>query len=365
LVRVRLALLLQLSVSFPGQCDELRGRVIVNFNRPLGNAIVKIQAPGETVVTNTDDIGDFSFQDVRPEHVVISVSQDGRLLYRAISSTKNAIAIDLIDPKLGELPADFSPIGLSAIRKDDILIVENNNRVLRFRNKQFELITMITGQATDISAGIIDNQETFWISIFHSADIHFISQYLANGRNARDFPTNLRGAFNALAVDDRSRVAYLLDGSRTLVSKLDLATGTITDIYQRYGAKGDQQLTHMTLDRKGRNLYVSDVGGGLYALDLDHRRLRSVAEGLGDIEALAVDSGLERLYCVAGSRILKLQLSGGRSKAIQFTAKGSVKNVKALAVDENGTLWVGDTGRRTLLSFSPDGALLATLASKR
>jgi sugar lactone lactonase YvrE len=83
----------------------------------------------------------------------------------------------------------------------------------------------------------------------------------------------------------------------------------------------------------------------------------------GDLDlpsAIAYDRGLDRLYVTtAGDGVLwKLECATSCAAPERFAGSPEVKQPRALAIDAEGTVWVGDLEAGVIAGLSPEGKLV-------
>lgn len=339
-------------------CAEVTGVITVNSTHPLANAIVKLEARGETIVTNSNEAGLFLFTNVKATTAVISVTQDGRLLYRAITTLNKKLVIDLSEGMEASLPKDFYTAAMAGLVAGGVLIAETSGRVSRFQDGLFHFLLRVTDDLTGIGAATINGSEFFVIvGGCPGVPLSRMTQFSASGKIVRisSLPTGL-GPSGPVCLDGSSKIAYVSSRSSLLITSVNLETGQskmVADIGTSFQPSG---IAAMSLDYKRNVLYLARTVGGIFALDVVKKKTTRIADDSVRADCLAVDPASGRLYYGEGHKISKFDVPNLSSPVEVFAEKGPLKSITAIAVDGTGAVWISDDGPIGLLSFTREGS---------
>jgi hypothetical protein len=260
-------------------CAEVTGLITVNSSHPLSNAIVKLQAPGETIVTNTNEAGSFLFTNVKATTAVISVTQGGRLLYRAITALNKKLVIDLSDGMEASLPKDFHPAAMAGLVRGGVLIAETSGQVSRFQDGSFQSILRVGDDLTGVGAATINGSESFVIFGGRPGlPLRRMTQFSANGKIVRvlPVPTGL-GPSGPLCLDGSSNIAYVSSLSSLSITSVNLETGHSEIVGELGPSLQPSGVAAMSLDYKRNVLYLAGAQGGIFAFDVVKKKSTRIA----------------------------------------------------------------------------------------
>ncbi len=157
----------------------------------------------------------------------------------------------------------------------------------------------------------------------------------------------------------------------------DLNRGEILKYTQDGEFLGSFITEDVTLDSPGairiidEKLYVTDVTTSkAYVFSLDGELLQTI-EGTYDgkelsiLQAITADDQYIYLSDTGNARVLKLTLDGDYVSTItNFSSEDSRINIRGLAVDQNGNLYVVDRQNNTVECFNQDGDRISTLSNE-
>ncbi len=149
------------------------------------------------------------------------------------------------------------------------------------------------------------------------------------------------------------------------ISRVDLSPAggqqfkQVADLYIQ-GGKG---VGASAMDAKNNRLLVVDgPGEKLYQLDLGkpHQRSIYLSRTLGRCRALALDAA-GNLYAATEGHLWRIQLNGASSKVEPFAVRLKFRSPAALAISQDGKVWVADEDGHAIYLVSPTGDLVGAL----
>jgi hypothetical protein len=92
-------LLVMLPVVQASHAADLSYKVMLNHDRPVADAYVKLQSPGgaKTIVAKTDEAGRFSVTGVKADKLLVTIEKNGSLVYRGITKVDSTPGEKVID----------------------------------------------------------------------------------------------------------------------------------------------------------------------------------------------------------------------------------------------------------------------------
>jgi len=292
---------------------------------------------------------------------LVSVLQDGNLIYRAYADPAVPLSIDLARAAPA-LPRDFQPVALAAMPDGSIVAAGNNRTLYRFRDGAYRGSVNTGALLEDVAPGGKRNPGLFGCDSSSAASlVRYDPDSLRKGPSW--FVGSPAGSCVGLASDAftgtlyiglraRSEIYHLLPGAKVPSPFANLAPSL-------------NRLDALAVDAVRKRLFIADPSSAtIYVMGLDRRGFRGFAQGLGTIKALAVDATRQRLYAASESRVWQFDLADASPAARDFIPPGKLGSATAICVDAAGTVWVGDSKLRTLQVFTPEGQLKATLGAK-
>ncbi len=344
------------------ECRDIKGRVTVDSTRPLANAIVRVQAKGESVITNTDGNGTFVLRDVNASSFVLSVMQGGRVLYRSILAADNVGTIDLSHSELDRLPKDFQPVAIWAPHQDDVFILEKTGRVLRWQEGRVEPITTVRQFATptDINGSVHGSEVSILILCKSERnDSAVIYEYSQQGRKLHEWVTGLKGCCDVAILDLTRGAVYLLAARMGAIYRLDIGNGRIDEIAHMKNSS----LTGMTFDETRQIFYTCDIEGRIYERALNGKQSTTFADVARPVGGVMFDQHTNRLYFVQNDRVRWFNLLVNGLKVPQELGS-KIGRVRAFEIDDRGNVWVLHSDARVIQCFSSTGVPLRTISSE-
>jgi pimeloyl-ACP methyl ester carboxylesterase len=175
--------------------------------------------------------------------------------------------------------------------------------------------------------------------------------------------------FSTAAIDVPEKHLYLISphegGGRLLVADLEAESPRPRDLLD---VPGLEPATAMFFEASKQRLFVAQgESGTLWELDLggDVPELRQVVKDLGWIAALGYGKTEQRLYVTdaRNQRIWALDCRDECKDPSVFLQSETLQNPFTLQVALDGTLWLGDLKKQTLMTVSPDGSVERTITS--
>lgn len=335
--------------------QDLRGIVTVGGSHPLRRALVKLQAPGVTVVTKTDEEGRFAVDRIGVPEILISILVDGQLLYRSIvpihkGETK---VIDLRQPD--RPPPDFTPIAVAALHENDIFVLEQNGWLARLSGGYFERLARVDGVPTGLASAIVNGAEVILATSVVDRAFNKLVRYSAAGSKLNDWTlTPGMGGSYGLAVDAVRNVAYFMYPDRWMICEHSLA-GNASSQLVSFSQSADRPES-LAIDQHGGRLFVGYGDGELFSISIERRRRSKTLASIGSIAALAFDGKRKWLYASSGHSIWRLDVDTPGKLPIRLVKDNAINEPTGLAVDNSGTLWVADRFNRAIFAYSPEGA---------
>jgi hypothetical protein len=375
-----------LSVSSLRAVTDFRGTVTVDSTHPVLNAIVKLQTPEGTFITDTDTNGDFVLHDVKGSRMVLSVSLEGKLLYRDIRNfDESRLDVNLAGSKAGKIPPNFRPNGLMILGNGDLLTFESDKgRLLRIHADEAQFLGRVSDRILAVSLGRYRGEETVLVAVGslpeagHVSPIGQIEELSAvNGKLIRRWQRVNLKCCSALAFDEKTDLVYLAPFGDPTVYKLDLDTRKfqavkqigypetvpITNLPITASMLNKESITSLILVKQNRTIYCLISDGSVQALDLDNLKATPLAMrgNSAASDAIAVDPIRKLLYTGKSNRVSKVSLAGPSPYTSEpFIQRGPLKEISQMVVDERGNIWVVDS-RSTIMCFSPTGTLLQSI----
>ena len=121
---------------------------------------------------------------------------------------------------------------------------------------------------------------------------------------------------------------------------------------------GSQYLGPLAYDADRHVLYATDQRiGAIFAINTDSKSVSRVTQITGQVSALAFDSVHRTLYAAeaVGRKVWALAVDKPNAKPLVFAGSGDFRQPSAIAIDTNGTLWMGDSESQTIYRLAPNG----------
>ena len=168
---------------------------------------------------------------------------------------------------------------------------------------------------------------------------------------------------------ESSAAAFDLAGSRLFIAAEHEPTVEVVDLLRKelkpeplLDLESSDPLRILAYDAERDRLFGSDGQANLLMVDLTATppAVTTLAEDLDLPAALAYDHGRHRLYVVtAGDGALwKLDCESSCGAPQLLAGPSEVVHPRAIAVDQDGTVWIGDLEVGILVAISPEGTLL-------
>jgi DNA-binding beta-propeller fold protein YncE len=122
---------------------------------------------------------------------------------------------------------------------------------------------------------------------------------------------------------------------------------------------GSQLLGPLAFDPESHLLYAGDERiGVIFAIDVNTKSVSRVGQIAGQPSALAFDSIHRTLYVVdsVGRKVWAFQVGGKAVKPQLFSSSPDFRQPTAIAVDANGTVWLGDPASQAIYQLGPKGS---------
>lgn len=164
------------------------------------------------------------------------------------------------------------------------------------------------------------------------------------------------GDYSGTAVDPRSSIAYVTNGSTNEVFRAGV--GSKGDSFF-YGFRSSDEIGPVALDPLSDTLWVGASSGEVQALDLKSRQIRSrIKCGTREARALAFDTVRKTLYVIDGDRERMWKATTQRldkKSCTEFVENEAFKEPSAVAVLPSGEVWIADNRARKLVRYDPAG----------
>ena len=218
--------------------------------------------------------------------------------------------------------------------------------------------------AVDLAAARVDGSDWIVVTIWSPAASETGSRLLRFSKNGQIVDQVFLGhaLFTGVAIDPASKAIWVANGETSEISKVSSLEAKLR---LRFFAEvsGASGLGPMALDLSRQELFVGDqVHGRIYAISTRTKRIRRLADNLGEPAALAVDSVRGRLYIADATRRRIHVISTDKQPLLSDFARSlRLREPRGLALTNDGKLWVADTENRQLLLISQEGSLLRTI----
>lgn len=208
--------------------------------------------------------------------------------------------------------AGSAPIAVSLRRPSEAIVLKSNGAVLSLDLERWSAPSMAFQvpadyQGTDIAAGIFKGAPTMCI-VVNRTDRKAGDSYLLQIIGGRQVWTLLRprGVYVGVAFDAERGLAYVSNSSTNQVLRIEVDKPAAPPSEVRRLLTATERIGAIALDADGQRLFTVDASGGLFAVNLQDRTVRTIdAPGLVDVRALAWDRSSRRLYAAdSGSETL-------------------------------------------------------------
>jgi hypothetical protein len=251
------------------------------------------------------------------------------------------------------------PVALSFSKAGDLFLLDASGRVMVIsRSDQSGTPRVIatfssSWQVSDLAVGGTDGQDHVFI-IVTQGNLSQIMQYSVDGR----FETSWFqiGPLSGVCTD-RSSV-YAASWSAGFVYRQPFSAPPKIAPKPFYRFLNMRSIGSLAWDPVGNVLFAADLQtGSVTALHLESMQPQSLADGLGQITALNYDSKGRKLYVVdgAGRTVWSVNTAVKHPKPATVLKSDQFRIPSAIAVAEDGTLWIGDPEAHALFQFSPNG----------
>jgi len=126
---------------------------------------------------------------------------------------------------------------------------------------------------------------------------------------------------------------------------------------------GAQTLGPLTVDEDRSILYVGDARtGAIFAVDLNSKTNRQVAQIGGQPTALAFDSPSRKLYIAdgAGRKVWVMPVDAKLTKPAVFSVGPDFRQPSAITISTGSIVWLGDQDAKAIFQISPKGSVVTT-----
>jgi hypothetical protein len=338
----RLAIVVSLALNATAG-QQLEGTVTANGTQPLIDALVKAEAKGgiQTVVTKTDSAGHFALSDLKTDAVLLSIERDGRLLFRAIVSSRTQSPLTINLPTPIRKTKSWLPVDLTSDVESGIFVLDRDNRVSKITvdsiGSHLESV-LVLPQGYDLSAitasqqsVLVTGNNNLGCTIFrYSLATKLLTSKLISGR----------GSCSGLAID--GEVVYVVFTDKKVVNYWK---SWDAGLYKTWSFVEMQAPGPLVLDRIGHQLLLADtLTGKLYSVSITDGRSKMLADKIGWANALAADS--KHIAIASGKKILFISRTDYRGEDppanLQSLTGG---HIVGLAIDGAGRLWFADYDR--------------------
>lgn len=366
-------------------CSGL-ARLVVKFIPPETPASIRVGSARPVVVTAT--AGDGTFQVSLPGvgEYYVTVSQGAQQLYgRVINvATNEPVLIGLIRKGTMRAPIPCAmPEAFKNVRCGGLALLESGMIILDGYNRQLlqagptgvrTIPTGLLNEPLDIASAQISGHKFVLVVNSGNTATSIARAYTANGSSWDWWRPSIPGVFSAIAADPNGQEIYLgiMTAMDFSIVKMDAQS-----VLQR---RGQPFLNVSSISNQGSNradswgpfaidhaknrLFVANSKGAIYTVDLGHPRndwaRLPLTHNLGSPNALTYDRVVRTLYIGAGRHLWAVRLDTTKPTEAEFLPN-NFKNVTALVVDNDGRLWIGDSGARSIFVVSTAGHVVQTL----
>jgi hypothetical protein len=267
------------------------------------------------------------------------------------------------------IPADFAPTGVLILKNGDPLMIERQGRISRLHTGRFEFVTRIKeGEIAATATGIFNGQEALFTAIVSPGPNglgHIAAYSTVDGRQiGNPWFTVSFSCCTDLALDDETSKLYLTASKSGSVYVLDLNANHFRQLANVpvWPEFGTGRLSSLAFDKAHNKLFVSDDASAIYGINLAKPRLRLLLGGNGVIGG--VDELRDFLYVSQGGRISRIHTTDTHARLTKFLDRGLLKELSPPEVDAKGNVWFVEN-KKTVLCFSPDGAKIGSIESRR
>jgi sugar lactone lactonase YvrE len=257
------------------------------------------------------------------------------------------------------LSAQIRPVALSAVADGRLIELDATNAVMiSAAQSNFVPIFGLPKQygMIDLAAnGKLDENLIFVVMRGKDILLSPIVQYTSQGQEVRRWliPTSYP---SGIALDYPNRTLYISTLGDASIYQVDLRrNGELRYLMQVPGAT---RLGALAVDAAGQRLYAADpFSGTVYAVSLTNRQSSPLVNGLGEPMALAIGQGANLLYVADRAKrcVWAVHLRQGQPNPIRFWSSNSLREPLGLAVDSNGTVWIGDKSSKVVFGVTANG----------
>jgi len=251
------------------------------------------------------------------------------------------------------------PVALSFSKSGDLFILDASGRVMVIpRSDQTgtpRVIALFSSswKVSDLAVGDIDGQDHVFV-ILTQGNLSQIMQYSVDGK----FETSWSqiGPLSGVCTD-RSSV-YAASWSAGFVYRQPFAAPPKTSPKPFYRFLNMRSIGSLAWDPIGNVLFAADLQtGSVISLHIESMQSQALADGLGQITALNYDAQGRKLYVVdgAGRTVWSVNTAAKNPKPATVVKSDQFRIPSAIAVAEDGTLWIGDPEAHALFQFSTNG----------
>jgi hypothetical protein len=214
-------------------------------------------------------------------------------------------------------------------------------------------------QAVDMTAVRAGNEDRVYVAL--SQETSGMLMCYVNRQFSRSWVT--KTLLNGLAQDAQGQRLFLSGG---LVSQIfefdwnDVRAEPTTKVLVTI--RGSQALGPLVYDGTAHVLYAADQRSGeVFAVNVESKTVSRTGQIAGQPSALAFDSTRRMLYVTdaVGRRVWSLNVDSRPARWRLFSNAPDFRSPSAIAVDGNGTVWVGDPGSRAIYRITANGRTTA------
>lgn len=219
-------------------------------------------------------------------------------------------------------------------------------------------------QGRDLQITTIAGVESIWVTQRSRASHqNRLVQFDANGRQRATWILP-GGQAAGVAIDTQSATVYIVNSENGEVLRLEMGDRRpIARPMARIPTLGAP--ASAVFDARRRRLLVADAALGLvWSVNVESKRSARLLDGLGTPSALAIDPKGDRLYITDASRgrVLRVDLATAETQSQLVARMKNAKDVRALAVDRDGNLWLGASTKSGLWQLSTAGEVIRDIS---
>lgn len=210
----------------------------------------------------------------------------------------------------------------------------------------------------DMAAGQWNGRTSiFVVGLADNRKLNVISEYSPEGKQLRTWTRLGGGPFYGIGLDSSSNTLYVTGGDSSIYSVTDTAFRLLASV------TGISHIGSITVDSQHGRLFVATSDdGSVYTLDKAGHNQHRLAQGLGNVSALAYDNGGNTLYASDARGFVWKWNPDKQASPTKMTISVRLRQPLGLALAPGSSggpdLLVGDQNANCVYRISAAGAMV-------